>query len=354
MSLLLSFVPHTLKFKFEAGTSRGVLTSKTTYIVTIRDYEFPEVYGVGECGPLKGLSPDDLPDIESILTGLAGNFNRLSLEPEGWDIAELLDLLVPLHYPAVRFGLEMALHDFRNGGRRIYFDNDFSRGNQSIDINGLIWMGTPVFMEEQIEAKLASGYKTLKMKVGAIDFEQECRLLAGIRNRFSADEITLRVDANGAFRPGDALRKLERLAAFDLHSIEQPVRKGQPELMARLVQESPLPIALDEELIGIVSEPDKRKLLESIRPPYIILKPTLLGGFAETRQWIEIAEETGIKWWITSALESNIGLNAIAQFTAGFGNPLPQGLGTGQLYENNFASGLVIENGRLRLVPGLE
>ncbi len=350
MSLLLSFTPHTLKFKFEAGTSRGVLTSKTTYIATVRDYEFPEVYGVGECGPLKGLSPDDLPDIERILSELAGNFNRLSLAPEGWDTAELLDRLVPLRYPAVRFGVEMALYDFQNGGRRVYFDNDFSKGKQSIDINGLIWMGTPAFMEEQIEAKLASGYKTLKMKVGAIDFEQECRLLEGIRKRFSAEEITLRVDANGAFLPGDALRKLERLAAFGLHSIEQPVAKGQPELMARLARESPLPIALDEELIGIVSEPERRRLLETIQPPYIILKPTLLGGFAETRQWIAIAEEMGIGWWITSALESNIGLNAVAQFTAEFANPLPQGLGTGQLYENNFVSGLTIENGRLRLI----
>ncbi len=350
MSLLLSFAPHTLKFRFEAGTSRGVLTSKTTYIATVRDHEFPEVYGVGECGPLKGLSPDDLPDIERILTELAGDFNRLSLGIEGWERAELLDRMVSRRYPAVRFGLEMALCDFQNGGRRVYFDNDFSKGKQAIDINGLIWMGTPAFMEEQIETKLASGYKTLKMKVGAIDFEQECRLLEGIRNRFSAREITLRVDANGAFQPGDALRKLERLAAFDLHSIEQPVAKGQPELMTRLVRESPLAIALDEELIGIMSEPEKRKLLEAIRPPFIILKPTLLGGFAETRQWIAIAEELGIKWWITSALESNIGLNAIAQFTAEFTNPLPQGLGTGQLYENNFVSGLSIEDGRLRLI----
>ncbi|ODS78910.1 MAG: o-succinylbenzoate synthase [Cytophagaceae bacterium SCN 52-12] len=352
MSLLLSFAPHTLKFKFEAGTSRGVLTSKTTYIATVRDHEFPEVYGVGECGPLKGLSPDDLPDLERILSELAVNFNRLSLGPEGWDYAELLDSLVSLQYPAVRFGLETALCDFQNGGRRVYFDNDFSKGKQSIDINGLIWMGTPAFMEEQIEAKLASGYKTLKMKVGAIDFEQECRLLEGIRKRFSAEEITLRVDANGAFQPGDALRKLERLAAYDLHSIEQPVAKGQPELMAGLVRESPLAIALDEELIGVVSQPGKRELLETIRPPFIVLKPTLLGGFAETRQWIAIAEEMGIRWWITSALESNIGLNAIAQFTAEFANPLPQGLGTGQLYENNFGSGLMIENGRLRMVPG--
>lgn len=353
MSLLLSFAPHTLKFKFEAGTSRGVLTSKTTYIVTIRDYEFPEVYGVGECGPLKGLSPDDLPDMEDILSELSRSFNRLSIGPEGWEPAELLDRLVPRRYPAVRFGLEMALFDFQNGGRRVYFDNNFSKGKQSIDINGLIWMGAPAFMEEQIEAKLASGYKTLKMKVGAIGFEQECRLLEGIRRRFSADEIALRVDANGAFQPVDALRKLDRLAAFDLHSIEQPVAKDQPELMARLVQESRLPIALDEELIGVVSEPEKRRLLETIGPPFIVLKPTLLGGFAETCQWITIAEEMEIQWWITSALESNIGLNAIAQFTAEFANQLPQGLGTGQLYENNFASGLRIENGRLSLLPGV-
>lgn len=350
MSLLLSFVPHTLRFRFEAGTSRGVLTSKTTYILTVRDYEYPEVYGVGEAGPLKGLSVDDVPGFEEALLEISKNFNRAGLGIGGWEVAEIVEKLVPVQFPSIRFGLETALLDYRNGGRRVYFDNGFSRGERVIPINGLIWMGTPGFMAEQIEAKLEAGYTTLKMKVGAIDFEQECRLLEGIRERFSKEEIALRVDVNGAFTAADALRKLERLAAFDLHSIEQPVRAGQPGLMAELVREAALDIALDEELIGVFSSTGKKALLEAINPPYIILKPTLLGGFAQTEEWIRLAEGMGIKWWITSALESNIGLNAIAQFTARFDNPLPQGLGTGQLYHNNFESGLMIEKGTLRLV----
>lgn len=349
MSLLLSFTPHTLRFKFEAGTSRGVLTTKDTYILTVRDHEFPEVYGVGEAGPLKGLSVDYGPGFEEALTKVTRNFNLRAHAIDGWEVEDILEEIVPPDFPSIRFGLETALLDFLNGGRRIYFENDFSRGIQPIAINGLIWMGTPGFMAEQIEAKLENGFRTLKMKVGAVDFEQECCLLEGIRSRFSKEDITLRVDANGAFSPAEALENLSRLAEYDLHSIEQPIRQGQPEAMAQLVRDAKLDIALDEELIGVSLKSDKVELLERIRPPYIILKPTLLGGFAHTREWIEIAGEMGIDWWVTSALESNIGLNAIAQFTAAFDNPLPQGLGTGQLYHNNFESGLLIENGYLRL-----
>lgn len=352
MSLLLSFTSHTLRFRFEAGTSRGVLTQKTTYILTVRDVGFPEAYGVGEAGPLQGLSIDDVPDFEAVLTGISQSFNEARYGLEDIDLEHLLARHVPEAFPSIRFGLEAALLDLLNGARRIYFENDFSKGIRPIEINGLIWMGTPEFMSSQIEAKLESGYKTLKLKVGAVDFEEECRLLEGVRKRFSKHEITLRVDANGAFKADDAVEKLRRLAAYDLHSIEQPIRAGQAEAMARLVAEAPLDIALDEELIGIKSATDKRALLETIRPPYIILKPTLLGGFARTREWIELAETLGIQWWTTSALESNIGLEAIAQFTAQFHNPLPQGLGTGQLYENNFTSGLTIEHGHLKLILG--
>ncbi|MFA7473127.1 MAG: o-succinylbenzoate synthase [Spirosomataceae bacterium] len=347
MSLLLSFAPHTLRFKFEAGTSRGVLTSKITYVLTVRDIDYPEVYGVGEAGPLKGLSMDDIPEFEKVLSDITREFNRLKLEIAGWKVDDLVNRLVPSRYPSIRFAVEAALIDFKNGGRRIYFDNPFTRGEQPIKINGLIWMGQPEFMEEQIERKLAEGYTTLKMKVGALDFDQECRLLQGIRKRFSSDQITLRVDANGAFTLEEALSKLKRLAEYDIHSIEQPIRQGQPEKMATLVEQSPLAIALDEELIGHMHQQAMQELLETIRPPYIILKPTLLGGFSITRQWIEIAESLGIRWWMTSALESNFGLNAIAQFTGCFDNSLPQGLGTGQLYHNNFPSDLQIEKGAL-------
>lgn len=347
MSLLLSFTPHTLQFRFEAGTSRGVLTSKTTYILTVRDPEYPQVYGVGEAGPLKGLSIDDVPDLEQVLTGITRQFNQLQLGITGWEVDEVIDKLVPAAYPSVRFGLEAALLDFRNGGRQVYFDNAFTRGEEPIEINGLIWMGKSDFMAEQIEAKLKGGYRTIKMKIGAIDFDQECALLEGIRKRFGKEQITLRVDANGAFSPDTALEKLNRLSAYDLHSIEQPIRQGQWQQMAELVEKSPLAIALDEELIGVKGRSDMRALLETIRPPYIILKPTLLGGFSATRTWIEEAERLGIRWWITSALESNIGLNTIAQFTGSFKDLLPQGLGTGQLYHNNFPSDLFIDKGKL-------
>ncbi|GAA4434309.1 o-succinylbenzoate synthase [Ravibacter arvi] len=348
MSLLLSFTPHILRFKFEAGTSRGVLTEKTTYILTVRDEEYPTVYGVGEAGPLKGLSIDDVPDFEDVLTRITAAFNDLRLGISGWEISKILERLVPDRYPSIRFGLEAALLDFGNGGRRIYFENGFSAGDCPIAINGLIWMGDERFMADQIETKLAAGYRTIKMKVGAIDFDRECRLLAAIRKRFSADEVTLRVDANGAFAPDEALHKLGKLHRYELHSIEQPIRQGQHEAMAALVRESPVAIALDEELIGVQGREEKKRLLEEIRPPFLIFKPSLLGGFSASKEWISLAGELGIAWWITSALESNIGLNAIAQFTASFDNPLPQGLGTGQLYHNNFESSLYIEKGTLR------
>jgi o-succinylbenzoate synthase len=239
------------------------------------------------------------------------------------------------------------LLDYMNGGRRIYFENAFSRGEAGIVINGLIWMGSYGEMTDQIREKLAQGYKTLKMKVGALDFETECRILSEIRTHFGPDEITLRVDANGAFMRDEAMEKLHALSRFELHSIEQPIKAGQVECMAEFCAISPIPIALDEELIGVFDYRQKFALLKCIKPAYIILKPSLLGGFQQTKEWIEIANRLRIPWWITSALESNIGLAAIAQFTASFTNSMPQGLGTGQLYKNNFPSPLYIKEGSL-------
>lgn len=351
MALQLSFNPCLLRFKFEAGTSRGILTEKKTWILEVTDAGQPGVTGRGECGPLKGLSVDDLPDFEEILTAFCTNFNGLELEVFPYNLQIIVSQLVPDHLPALRFGLETALLDFLNGGVATIFKNDFSEGKTRIPINGLVWMGEPEFMQAQINAKISEGYTTIKIKVGAIDFEEECRLIASIRSRFSKQDIALRLDANGAFSPDDALDKLKVLAAFDIHSIEQPIRQGNWLDMAKLVRESPIEIALDEELIGIWGYRDKQTLLKTIRPQFIILKPTLLGGFQQCREWIEIASKLGICWWITSALESNIGLNAVAQFTAEFVNPLPQGLGTGQLYHNNIASGLVLENGYLNYSP---
>ncbi|KAA9357359.1 o-succinylbenzoate synthase [Larkinella humicola] len=347
MSLKADFLKYTLHFTFEAGTSRGTLTQKDSYFVRIRDDEEPSVVGWGECAPLRGLSIDDRPDFVDQLRHTCELFNQLDLQLFHWNVPIVLQLISD-RLPSIQFGFETAMHDYINGGQRTVFDSEFAKGARTLPINGLVWMGKPEFMRRQIEEKLEAGFTTIKLKIGAIDFRQECDLLDSIRSRFSADQITLRVDANGAFSPDDVLDKLNQLAVFDIHSIEQPIRPGQPDLMAELCRQSPIPIALDEELIGHMEYVEKMRLLKKIQPHYIILKPTLLGGFIHCTQWIEIANRLGIGWWITSALESNIGLNAIAQYTAQFKNPIPQGLGTGQLYHNNIESPLAIENGFLK------
>jgi o-succinylbenzoate synthase len=246
------------------------------------------------------------------------------------------------NWPSIKFGVETALLDLENGGTGNYFNNAFTSGQKQIPINGLVWMGDPQFMQDQIEEKIEAGFSTIKMKIGAIDFDSEIKLLEGIRSNYSPEEITLRVDANGAFIPKEALNKLERLSELAIHSIEQPIKAGQWNEMAALCSSTPLPIALDEELIGINKASEK---LETIQPQYIILKPSLHGGLSGAREWIEIAESNSIPWWITSALESNIGLKAICQFTAEFENDLPQGLGTGSLYTDNIESDLLVRSG---------
>ena len=243
-------------------------------------------------------------------------------------------------WSSIRFGVEMALQDLAMGGRQLYFPSAFTEGRLAIEINGLIWMGDKSTMLQRIQQKLEAGFHCIKLKIGAIDFEAELSLLQYIRERFSREKVELRVDANGAFAPEEAMSKLEALAAFGLHSIEQPIRQGQWEEMAHLCRETPIPIALDEELIGVYGRKKKLELLEKVQPQYIILKPALCGGFSGAREWIELAEKRGIGWWVTSALESNIGLNALAQWVATLGNPMPQGLGTGQLYTNNLWSPL--------------
>jgi O-succinylbenzoate synthase len=347
MPLKIAFKPYTFLFKKEAGTSRGVMTERKSWMLRVTDDEQPGVEGYGECAPLPGLSFDDIPDFETQLTSVCELFNELDLEVFPFNLSIILEQIIPEHLPSARFGIETTLLDYMNGGKRIIYPNAFTNAGRGILMNGLIWMGSYDDMLAQVEQKLAQGFSTLKMKVGAIDFEQELRILDSIRGRFSKDEITLRVDANGAFSPQDVNEKLERLAKFDLHSIEQPIKAGQHDLLATVCESSPVPVALDEELIGIFDYREKFALLKKVQPPYIILKPGLLGGFQHTKEWIEIANRLNIGWWITSALESNIGLNAIAQFTANFKNELPQGLGTGQLYHNNFGSPLNIQNGHL-------
>jgi o-succinylbenzoate synthase len=325
---------YILNFKKPSGTSRGVLKTKETWFIIL---EKNNKTGIGETGLFRGLSIDDVPNYEQKLQWVCKNI-QLGLEK----------LLVELaNFPSIQFGLEQAFLSLKAKDSFNLFPSEFTKGNQVIPINGLVWMGAKEFMKAQIKEKLKTGFTCIKLKIGAIDFEAEIDLLKSIRNQFSSKEIELRVDANGAFSPSNALAKLERLAALEIHSIEQPIKQGQVQEMATLCKKTPMPIALDEELIGVFSSEEKRKLITTIRPQYIILKPSLIGGFTGSKEWIEIAENNNVDWWITSALESNVGLNAIAQFTATLQSKLPQGLGTGGLFTNNFTSPLEIHNGAL-------
>ena len=320
----IKIVPRRLRFKQPAGTSRGSYTTRDVWYLHLTSDKYPDRVGIGECAPLPKLSCDDMQGYESVLAHICNEVT----EQGGFSVESLRD------YPSILFGLETAFRHLERGCFELW-DTPFSRGEVGIPINGLIWMGDYKKMLEQIEAKMAVGFRCIKLKIGAINFEEELALLRFIRSHFSAKEVELRVDANGAFAPADAMEKLKRLAELDLHSIEQPIRAGQWEDMARLTAETPLPIALDEELIGINIPERKQCLLDSVHPQYIILKPSLHGGMAGGNEWIREAEKRNIGWWITSALESNIGLNAIAHWCATFNNPLPQGLGTGALFTNN-------------------
>ena len=348
MALQFEHLKHRIEFKFVAGTSRGTMTDRDIFIVKIWDDANPDVIGLGEAGPLKGLSIDCLDDFEMLLETTCRCLQGLHMPDSEQEINVLLDSYVLLEAPSVYFAFETALLDLYHGGKRVIFDNDFAAGKQVIDINGLIWMGEYDFMKNQADKKLEEGFRCIKMKIGALDFDTECSLLEYMRSKKDKSQLELRVDANGAFSPDGALDKLKVLSQFDLHSIEQPIKAGQVDEMAKLCEKSPFSIALDEELIGISNPEIKRDLLQHVRPQYIILKPTLVGGLKATAEWIEIAESLDIGWWVTSALESNIGLNAIAQFTAQYPLSMPQGLGTGQLYHNNFNSPLTIVGDQLR------
>lgn len=320
----IQITPRLLHFKQPAGTSRGVYNTRKVWYIEISSMENPSIKGIGECAPLPNLSCDDVPQYEEVLQQACGKVAR-----EGNIPTESLR-----NYPSILFGLETALRHYETGSLALW-DTPFSRGEAGIPINGLIWMGNFEEMYRQIEAKMEAGYRCIKLKIGAIDFDAELTLLKHIRSRFSVKDIELRVDANGAFSPAEAMHKLDALSKLDLHSIEQPIRAGQWEEMARLTARTPLPIALDEELIGHNTPEIKKELLSAIRPQYIILKPSLHGGICGSNEWIAEAEKQNIGWWVTSALESNIGLNAIAQWCATLHNALPQGLGTGQLFTDN-------------------
>jgi o-succinylbenzoate synthase len=326
-----------LQFKFPAGTSRGVLLHKPSSFLILEKDGFT---GIGECSTIPDLSIDPVDSYTDRLDTLCRQLNE-GIDPTTIDLIE---------YPSISFGLETALLDLAANGSKDLFTSPFTTGTAGIPINGLIWMGDKAFMEKQISEKIAGGYRCIKLKIGANDFNTELDIIAAIRNRFSPDDIEIRLDANGAFSPQDALEKLNRLSVFSIHSIEQPIRQQQLNAMAELCARSPIPIVLDEELIG-VNSPDNEALLQKIMPAYIILKPSLLGGFKQSEEWIQLAKKYNIGWWVTSALEANIGLNAIAQWTATLGSPMPQGLGTGQLYHNNIPSPLAIEKANLYYKP---
>ncbi len=343
MSLTLKYCKHVLKFKFDAGTSRGVLKTKDSWMIKLYDADNPGVYGLGEVSIIERLSFDHSVDFDLELEYLAKQLKKEPVPSSPEDVYPLVKRVVELNRPSIRFALETALFDLINGGKRLVFHNTFSTQEVGIPINGLVWMGDEDFMQNQIGEKLKAGFKCIKMKIAALDFETEYKLLKRIRKKHGKEKLILRVDANGGFLTQEVLKKLDTLADLDLHSIEQPIMPHQLQAMQLVCKRSKVPVALDEELIAVFGLNEKRELLRTIQPQYIVLKPSLLGGFKATREWIDLAEEMNIGWWITSALESNIGLNAICQFTAEFDYVGHQGLGTGQLYENNIHSPLIIQ-----------
>ncbi len=333
--LKAAYQKYQLHFIQPVLTSRGLMTEKNGYFITINNGTHT---GVGECSYIEGLSADDLPNYESPLRTLCNFITN-----------EHPDLKL---FPSIRFGLETALLDLETGGKKILFESYFTKNKKQIPVNGLVWMGKHDFMLQQIKQKLADGFHCIKIKVGAIKFEEEVSLLSFIRKKFPADVVEIRLDANGAFSFSDVFKKLDQLAQFQIHSIEQPIKAKQFEYMKNVCARSPIPVALDEELIGIYGSVQD-DMLDMIKPAYIILKPSLLGGFKVCDEWIAKAEVRNIKWWATSALESNIGLNAIAQWVFTKKNPMVQGLGTGSLYSDNISSPLYISNGMLGYNPKL-
>lgn len=333
-----AYCKYVLRFKSPAGTSRGVLQEKETYFLKLESEDMPGVFGLGECALFRGLSADDVPGYEAKLQELCRNI----AQDKDTDLSA---------FPSITFGMETAICDFSNGCRRMPFPSDFTAGQAEIPINGLVWMGTRDEMLARIDEKIRAGFTTIKLKVGAIDFESELDLLRYIRRMFSPEALTVRLDANGGFTPENALSRLEAFSKFGIHSVEQPIRQGQWLEMSRICAESPVDIALDEELIGISAPKEMGEMLDTVKPRYVILKPSLAGGFSGSQLWMREAAMRGIGGWITSALESNVGLNAIAQWTAQMGTDMPQGLGTGLLYENNVGCPLEQTGEALRYNP---
>jgi o-succinylbenzoate synthase len=331
------FKKYEMRFKRSAKTSRGEYRVRNVWFLFLEENGKT---GIGECAPLPGLSTETPEEVETLLKEICVNPSYFI---ENLDSTQNIS--------SVRFALETALPDLQNGGRQILFPSDFTEGKQGIPINGLIWMGEADFMLEQIREKLEAGFRCIKLKIGSLNFDKELEILKSIRQKYDSNQITLRVDANGAFSPDGAIEKLQKLEQFELHSIEQPIAAGQWKKMAEICKNSPVPVALDEELIGIHSKNEKEKLLVVIQPQFLVLKPGLHGGFSGCNEWIELAESRSVGWWVTSYLESNIGLNAIAQWTFHKNAKGYQGLGTGSLFTNNISSPLEIRGEKLWFNP---
>jgi o-succinylbenzoate synthase len=341
MSFIATHHPYILYFKQPAGTSRGVLTMRQVIFLRLADNAAPYRAGWGECGAMPGLSVDDRPDFATKVAEICAALNQ-------GQAPETLDLT---HWPAIAFGLEMALRDLCNGGNFTLYPTPFRQGKTTLPTHGLIWMDSVEGLLAQIERKVAQGYQVIKMKVGALPLRQELALLRAVRVRYPAEQISLRLDANGAFAADEALAILDQLAQFDIEFLEQPIRVGQWAALAAICRRSPIPIALDEELIGQHSSAQRLALLTTVHPQHLVLKPALLGGFQAAEVWIAQATELGITWWINSLLESNVGLNAICQWTSALDPVRVHGLGTGQLFTNNIPSPLCLHESGLRYDP---
>lgn len=333
-----AYAPYRLILKNPCGTSRGILTYKDIYFIKIWDEENPEHYGIGECALFKGLSKEDNDTYEVKLRELCTNIAK----DEATDLSD---------YSSIMFGFEGAIFDFSSGGKRIMMPSQFTAGNMKIPINGLVWMGNKDEMIARIDEKVKAGFHTIKLKVGAIDFESELSMVKHIRDKYSDKDLEIRLDANGGFSPENVLNLLEQFSKYTIHSIEQPIKAGQFDAMKNICEKSEIPIALDEELIGITDLKVKEEMIQYIKPKYIILKPSLMGGLNGAEQWLRVASSNDVGGWITSALESNIGLNQIAQWTATLMPRIPQGLGTGNLYVNNIESPLYQEKDSLGFNP---
>lgn len=330
----LEYAPYVLDFKSPAGTSRGIMKKKLTCILRIFDEQDPSRFGIGEAAVFDGLSPEAGRGYELKLMELVANVA----------LGRATDLS---RHSSIQFGLEQAIRDFTGGCHGIYYPSDFTSGTGEIEINGLVWMGSFEEMVMRLHQKIEEGYHCVKFKIGAIDWDKELRMIKIVREEFGPEQLMVRVDANGGFTPENALPRMQELYELGVHSIEQPIPPGNPAAMARICRESPLPVALDEELIGCGTYEEREHTAASIHPAFLILKPALCGGFSGAEDWIRIASDMGIGWWVTSALESNVGLNAIAQWTASMGVKGPQGLGTGELFLNNFTTPLTRHNAYL-------